>query len=222
VITSPIPIFPLGLVLLPGTPVPLHLFEPRYRAMLRDVSAGTKRFGIIAPPPLTPEPDLPAGRIGCIALITAHETLPDGRSNIIVEGQERFRFETYLEIGTTYRVAHIDEWTDRDEEPVALELAASQLRRLANRALVASMTLHDIEGEPPEFGDDPLTVSYQVAQLLMLDNDIQYELLADRSPLSRLRRVEGILSERLPDIEEAAELHRRGIADEDPDPSAPE
>lgn len=209
-------------MLLPGTPVPLHLFEPRYRAMLRDVSAGTKRFGIIAPPAQTPEADLPAGRIGCIALVTAQETLPDGRANIIVEGQDRFRFETYLEIGTPYRVAHIDEWTDHAEEPVALELVASQLRHLANRAVVASMTLHDIEGEPPEFGDDPLTLSYQVAQLLMLDNEIQYELLADRSPMSRLRRVEEILTERLPDIEDAADLHRRGIADADPDPSTAE
>lgn len=190
--------------------------------MLRDVNGGTKRFGIIAPPPETPEADLPAGRIGCIALITAHETLPDGRSNIIVEGQERFRFETYLEIGTPYRVAHIDEWCDREEEPVALELAASQLRSLATRALIASMTLHDIEGEPPEFGDDPVTVSYQVAQLLMLDNEIQYALLADRSPMSRLQRVESILAERLPDIEEAAELHRRGMADEDSDASPPD
>jgi Lon protease-like protein len=206
-------------VLLPGTPVPLHLFEPRYRAMLRDVSAGSKRFGIIAPPPETPEADLPPGRIGCIALVTAQETLPDGRSNIVVEGQERFRFETYLEVGTPYRVAHIDEWTDWDEDPVSLELAAAELCRLANRALIASMTLHDIEGDPPEFGDDPLTLSYQVAQLLMLDNDTQYALLADRSPLSRLQRVESILAERLPDIEEAADLHRRGIVDEDPDPS---
>ncbi len=221
-ITSPIPVFPLGLVLLPGTPVPLHLFEPRYRAMLRDVSAGTKRFGIIAPPPLTSEADLPVGRIGCIALVTAQETLPDGRSNIIVEGQERFRFETWLEIGTPYRVAHIDEWTDRSEEPVALELAASELRTLATRALIASMTLHDIEGDPPEFGEDPATLAYQVAQLLMLDNDIQYELLANRSPLSRLRRVEEILAERLPDIEDAADLHRRGGADEDADPAGAE
>lgn len=200
--------------------MPLHLFEPRYRAMLRDVSAGSMRFGIIAPPPQTPEADLPAGRIGCIALVTVQETLPDGRSNIVVEGQERFRFETYLEVGTPYRMAHIDEWTDLDEDPVALELAASQLRRLANRALIASMTLHDIEGEPPEFGDDPLTVSYQVAQLLMLDNDTQYQLLADRSPMSRLERVESILTARLPDIEDAADLHRRGIVDEDPDSSA--
>lgn len=216
-ITSPIPIFPLGLVLLPGVAVPLHLFEPRYRALLRDITATTKRFGIVAPPPETAEADLPVGRIGCIALVTAQETLPDGRANIIVEGQERFRFETYLEIGTPYRMAHIDEWTDREDEPIALQMAASRLRLLAHRALLASMTLHDIDGDVPEFGDDPVTVAYQVAQLLMLGNDVQYDLLAERSPMARLHVVESLLAERLPQIEAAAELHRRANADEDPD-----
>jgi Lon protease-like protein len=96
VLTSPIPIFPLGLVLFPGAVVPLHLFEPRYRAMLMDVGTTTKRFGIIAPPNGTGEADLPAGRIGCVAEITSIEMLPDGRANILVEGCERFRFETYL------------------------------------------------------------------------------------------------------------------------------
>ncbi|MDZ7631425.1 MAG: LON peptidase substrate-binding domain-containing protein [Gemmatimonadaceae bacterium] len=218
-ITSPIPIFPLGLVLLPGASVPLHLFEPRYRAMLADISGSSKRFGLIAPPPATSEANLPAGRIGCIALITEQEALPDGRANILVEGTARFRFETYLEIGTPYRVAHIDEWTDVTDEPVALELAAAHLRSLANRAIVASMTLHDIDGDPPEFDDAPATLSYQVAQLLLLDNETLYSLLAERSPLRRIEHLDGILSERLPDIEEAAELHRQTQSDTDGDES---
>lgn len=221
-ITSPIPIFPLGLVLFPGAAVPLHLFEPRYRAMLRDVSTTTQRFGLIAPPPDTLEANLPAGRIGCIAEITALETLPDGRANIIVEGREPFRFETYLDVGTEYRIAHIDDWHDLDDEPVALGLAADTLRSLAHRALVASMTLHDIDEALPELGDDPATLSFEVAQLMHLDDDVQYNLLADRSPTSRLQQMERVLIETLPELEEAAARHRlsRPERDEDSGPVA--
>jgi Lon protease-like protein len=220
VLTSPIPIFPLGLVLFPGAVVPLHLFEPRYRAMLMDVGATTKRFGIVAPPNGTGEADLPTGRIGCVAEITSVEMLPDGRANILVEGRERFRFETYLEIGTPYRVAHVDDWTDLTDDPVMLDVSATQLRGLAYRALVASMTLHDIEGEPPTFGEDAATLGYQVAQLLMLGPDALYGILADRSPRNRLDRIERLLRARLPQLEEAAELHRSAEPDDDPDPTS--
>ena len=85
-ITSPIPLFPLGLVLLPGAVVPLHIFEPRYRALLSDVTAGTRCFGLITVPAGTAESELPAGRIGCIARVSAVDTLPDGRANIVIEG----------------------------------------------------------------------------------------------------------------------------------------
>lgn len=208
-ISSPIPVFPLGLVLLPGATVPLHLFEPRYRAMLSDVSGSTQRFGLIATPPDTAEADLPAGRIGCIALITAEETLPDGRSNIVIVGTERFRFETYVEAGTPYRVAHVVEWVDLPDEPRALDAAAARVRQLAHGVIAASMTLQDIPGTPPEPGDDPAALSFQIAQMLRMDNEMLYKLLAERSPIARLLELESVLGERLTRLETGAELHTR-------------
>jgi Lon protease-like protein len=74
------------MVLYPGTSVPLHLFEPRYRQMLRDVQADDSRFGILCAMPGVEERDLPAGRVGCVAEITEAETLEDGRSNILITG----------------------------------------------------------------------------------------------------------------------------------------
>ena len=83
-----LPIFPLSVVLFPGTPLPLHIFEPRYRKMLADCLAGDRRFGITpaGKDDAMPEP----GTVGCIAEVRVNQELPDGRSNIIVFGGERF------------------------------------------------------------------------------------------------------------------------------------
>jgi Lon protease-like protein len=209
VIPSPIPLFPLGLVLLPGATVPLHLFEPRYRALLSDVSGTTQRFGLITMPADTAEADLPAGRIGCVAQITAQETLPDGRSNIVIVGTDRFRFETYVEAGTPYRVAHVVEWIDLPDEPLALDAAASRVRLLAQRVIAASMTLQDLPGTPPEPGEDPAALSFQIAQILRMDNETLYGLLSQRSPVARLLELESVLGDRLTRLETGAELHTR-------------
>ena len=72
-----LPLFPLSLVLFPGTTVPLHLFEPRYRQLLKDVEAGDRRFGIICPARVNGENEVPAGQVGCIAEVVDVETLPD-------------------------------------------------------------------------------------------------------------------------------------------------
>ena len=83
-----LPIFPLGVVLFPGTPLPLHIFEPRYRQMLADCLAGDRRFGIT---PAGTDDELPEpGTVGCIAEVRVNQELPDGRSNIVVLGGERF------------------------------------------------------------------------------------------------------------------------------------
>jgi Lon protease-like protein len=217
VITTPIPLFPLGLVLLPGATVPLHIFEPRYRQMLRDVNAGTRCFGLIAPPADTPESDLPAGRIGCIACITEMETLPDGRSNILVEGRERFRFETYLETGTPYRLGHIAPVEDIVTDGLALSIAADSVRALAQRAVRASMTIHEIPGEVPEFTDDEAALSFEVAQLLQGSTSTLYGVLAERDPLVRLRRIDALLRAGLDDLELEAELHLRSKLNDEHD-----
>ena len=215
-ITSPIPLFPLGLVLMPGASVPLHLFEPRYRAMLRDVKDSTREFGIIMPPADTAQDDLPAGRIGCIAQITAVDLLPDGRANIIVTGGERFRFETYLDIGTPYLMGHVAEHEDLPADPLPVALAAEQVRTLARRAITASMVLQDVQGIPPSLPDDPDALAFHVAHLLHADVDMQYELLAGRSTLTRLEQLDATIRAGLEDLEEAADRHQRERDDEPP------
>lgn len=194
---------------MPGAMVPLHLFEPRYRAMLRDVKDSTRAFGLIMPPAGTPENDLPAGRIGCLAQISAVDLMPDGRANIVVTGGERFRFETYLDIGTPYRMGHVSEYGDLPDDPTQAISAADRVQELARRAIVASMVLQDVQGDLPHLPDDPGALSFHVAHMLHADIDMQYEMLAGRSTLTRLQQLEVTIRAGLADLEDAADRHAR-------------
>src|SRR3989441_9781882 len=88
-----LPIFPLPLVLFPGAPQPLHIFEPRYRQLLADCLAADRRFGVTyVAPPRAPddEPPPPPRGLGRVALIRSTPELPDGRSHILAGGERRF------------------------------------------------------------------------------------------------------------------------------------
>src|SRR5256885_12142396 len=120
-----LPIFPLPIVLFPGAPQPLHIFEPRYRELLADCLAADRRFGI-AYVPAEPAPgseSLPrAGDVGCVALIQNTQGLPDGRSNILTVGERRFVLVDWVGSDRPYRLARVEEF---DDEPVEASEAAT-------------------------------------------------------------------------------------------------
>ncbi len=106
-----LPLFPLsGVVFLPETTLPLHVFEPRYRAMLSDVLAGEKLIGVhLLAPDAAPDP---AGRpavhpVGCAGEIVEHEPLEDGRSNIVLYGLFRYRIDREDPAVKPYRIAEV-------------------------------------------------------------------------------------------------------------------
>ena len=95
-------IFPLtGALLYPGLQLPLHIFEPRYRAMVTDALARDRRIGMIQPQ--RPEDDAPLFSIGCVGKIADVEALEDGRFNLLLEGESRFRVLRELEVITPFR-----------------------------------------------------------------------------------------------------------------------
>ncbi len=104
-------LFPLpNVVLLPETTLPLHVFEPRYRAMLADALESDRLIGMQlldgdAPPDGEGRPGLHA--IGCAGEVVHHEPLEDGRSNIVLRGTFRYRIETEPPSGAPYRVAEV-------------------------------------------------------------------------------------------------------------------
>ncbi|MGH7821335.1 MAG: LON peptidase substrate-binding domain-containing protein [Candidatus Binatia bacterium] len=111
--TERLPIFPLSnVVLFPRVKTPLHLFEPRYRQLARDVLQGARRIGmvVVRPEHVDEMPgDPPIYPIGCAGVITESQRLPDGRYNIVLLGEHRVRVvsEEPREESRLYRVAHV-------------------------------------------------------------------------------------------------------------------
>ena len=114
-----IPLFPLaGAILFPRTQLPLHIFEPRYRDMIRDALAGSGRIGMIQPSG-SGDP-APLFQSGCLGEIVGAEELDDGRYNIVLQGSSRFRLIAERDLGTAYRQADVDLAAFDDSEPDAL------------------------------------------------------------------------------------------------------
>ncbi|MEG3154339.1 LON peptidase substrate-binding domain-containing protein [Sphingomonas sp. RB1R13] len=131
-----LPIFPLaGAILFPRAQLPLHIFEERYREMIRDALAGKAQIGMIQPTEHSDHPSL--YRIGCIGEIVGVEELDDGRFNVVLQGSSRFRLIAEPDVGTSYRQADVDLAGFNDEDPAPL----------------ASVVRADVEREARRFGD---------------------------------------------------------------------
>lgn len=206
-----IPLFPLPVVLFPGAPLPLHIFEARYRRMLADCLSGDRRFGLIFRPDDVAERALPSGHVGCVARVESAEGLPDGRSNVLVVGEERFALERFVASDTPYHVALVapfeDETSGADEAEAAA--VAERVRELFARVGRAARTLADEREALPPLPEDPGLLSFAVAGLIDLDAPRRQRILASRSPAGRLRDLESLLGAALGTLEQRAEVHAR-------------
>ena len=112
-----ISIFPLpGAILFPGLQLPLHIFEPRYRALVKDALARDRRIGMIQPQRAAEGAPLYA--VGCLGRIDEVEALEDGRFNLILEGEARFRIIRELDVTTPFR--QVEAELIEDEEGASL------------------------------------------------------------------------------------------------------
>jgi Lon protease-like protein len=206
---STLPLFPLPLVLFPGAPLPLHIFEPRYRQLLTDCLAGDRRFGIVFRPEGIEERELPPGHVGCVARIEQSETLPDGRSNVVVVGVERFALTRFVDSPHLYHIGEVQRYEDLVEPDEALAPAAERIRRLFARVGSAARTLADDANPLPDLPDDVGLLSFAIASLIDLDASARQRLLISRSPLGRLREIESLLAPAVEPIEVRATVHSR-------------
>lgn len=203
-----LPLFPLPLVLFPGVPLPLHIFEPRYREMLADCLAGDRRFGIV----FTPEEDTAGphrGAVGCIAVIQNSEALPDGRSNVIVVGEDRFAIARLVTGIRPYLLGEVVTYGDVEESPEPLGSLARRLRMVFERVGRAARALADDRDSLPTLPEDPAALSFTIASLIDLDPAGRQRLLASRSPLARLRELDALLSPAVDMLESRAVIHAR-------------
>ena len=202
-----LPIFPLPLVLFPGATLPLHIFEPRYRAMLADCRAGDGRFGIVLATGGS-ERALPAGHVGCVAELREVQPLPDGRANVVVAGAERFALDRFVDGPAPYHVATVAAWVDLPEDPAGSAALAGSVRATFARVARAARTLADEgEGELPALPDDVAALSFRIAALVDFELPTRQRLLASRSPRGRLEEIAARLGEALPALEARAAVH---------------
>ena len=116
--TKRLPIFPLtGAVLFPGMQLPLHIFEPRYRAMVGDALIRDRLIAMIQPQ--RPEDGAPLFSIGCVGRIGEIQAMDDGRYNLILEGTTRFRILRELDVATAYRQVEADFFYEDEDETLS-------------------------------------------------------------------------------------------------------
>lgn len=124
-------IFPLiGTILLPGLQLPLHLFEPRYRALASDALARDRRIAMIQPQ--RPSEGAPLFQVGCVGRISEFEALDDGRFNLVLEGEQRFRVLRELDVTTPFRQVEA-ELIEDDEHEVLSSIERASFEQEARR-----------------------------------------------------------------------------------------
>ena len=173
-------IFPLpGALLLPRAYLPLHIFEPRYRAMVSDSLARDRRIAMIQPLPNQPaSADQPAlFEVGCVGRIAQVEAMPDGRYNLILEGTTRFRLLREMEVTTPFRQveAVYDGFEgDPDEELVLASVLRAEIEREAKR--FAQIRGYEIDWDEVSRLDDESLVN-GISQVVPFDVATKQALL---------------------------------------------
>ena len=194
-----IPLFPLSHVLLPGMPLPLHIFEDRYRELLDDIAdaPGGACFGVIALRSGTEArtkgtvddgPDVEP--IGTLAEIIELEPRDDGTADLLTVGSRRFRIEKLISSGKPYLRAVVQFLEEQDGA-----LTGDQETRARELIEVFDAILIRLAGRSTgsELPDDPNQLSYQIAARLPLPPGERQALLTDETTADRLERVSGLL-----------------------------
>ena len=190
------PLFPLGLVLLPGEVVPLHIFEERYKLMIGECLDQESEFGIVW------LSDDGLKEIGCSARVSkVLERFEDGRLNILIEGTTPFRLIRRID-DLPYPAGDIQPLEDDLQAPDDEPAIAAARKRYAD--LVAEVT-----DERPEPGDLAKLDAYGMAATLDVALDAKQMLLELRSERDRLEQLEGLFAEALGRIRHAERAAER-------------
>jgi ATP-dependent Lon protease len=201
-----LPIFPLPVVLLPNELLPLHIFEPRYRQMLKDVQLTNQLFGISyfsAEESIIEKPG--AGSLGCATEVRDVRLLEDGRANIATVGLVRYRLAGYVEADEPYLVGEVSFFEDDEEDASVLRSLADEVFALFLRVAKAAHDLSGERGQMPEIPQvEPQHLSFLIAAAFNLQPEVKYEFLEMRSTAERLERLRDMLRQTVGKVEESA------------------
>lgn len=185
--------FPLELVLLPGVPLPLHIFEPRYKEMIVECLEQKKPFGIVR------ASEEGVADIGCTAeIVSVTKKYDDGRMDILTRGVERFEV---IEVNEERSFLRAEISVVPDEE-AASDTPAAQL---VEQAVRLHAEIAKLAGAEPSGADESGgNLSFLLAGSLPLDLDFKQNLLSTLSEAKRLQAVVGYLEAVLPGLRRAA------------------
>ena len=205
-----LPLFPLPLVLLPSELLPLHIFEPRYRQMLKDVALDKNMFGVMYFNPAEDFIEKPGtGTVGCVAEVRDAQTMADGRSNVLTIGIVRYRLIDYVAAGEPYLLGDVEFFEDEIEDENVLNPLAEDVFTLFRRIAKAAHKLSGSSGTFPDVQQtDPESLSFLVTAAFNLEPDLKYQLLETRSTIERLKKLKEILLQTVSTMEDSAEIHK--------------
>jgi Lon protease-like protein len=190
-----LPLFPLEVVLLPGTPLPLHIFEPRYKEMIGECLANDAPFGVVRA--------LEEGiaEVGCTAeIITVTKEYPDGRMDLVAEG--RIRFEV-LELNRERSFLRAEVLLVPDEPMTAIQEERVRAIQLHLEILSLADAVQDLSAA------DQNQLSFYLAGSLPLDLDFKQKLLGMRSEVERIQAVAEYLEGILPKLRRVARTREK-------------
>lgn len=190
-----LPLFPLEVVLLPGTPLPLHIFEPRYKEMIGECLSKSAPFGVVRA--------LEDGiaEVGCTAeIMTVTKEYPDGRMDLIAEGRKRFEV---LELNQERSFLRAEVLLIPDEPESIAEAERVRAIQLHLEILSLAGAVQDLSAA------DQSMLSFYLAGSLPLDLDFKQKLLAMRSEKERIGAVAGYLENILPKLQRAARARQK-------------
>jgi Lon protease-like protein len=193
-----LPLFPLGAVLYPGMLLPLHIFEERYRQLVRDLLDGPepRRFGVIA---------IRKGRetgvdgvrslyeIGCTATLRRVDRHSDGRFDIVTVGTQRFRLQRLDETGP-YLQGEVEMLADEPADPAAAGTAVQVVQAAFREYLDALIEWGGAIVRLEDLPDEPTLLSFIIAAAMVIDLPERQALLAESDTLRRLAMQRVLLS----------------------------
>jgi uncharacterized protein len=192
-----LPMFPLGSVLVPSAGLPLHVFEPRYRALVQDCLSGDHEFGVV----LIERGSEVGGHdvrslIGTVARIVEAVELPDGRWAVGAIGVRRLRVTGWLP-DDPYPRADVEDWPDPPPGPDHAEHLAVVVASLRRCLALAAEAGDPAAPATIELSHDPVLAGHQAAAVAPLGPLDQQRLLAAETPDVRISLLSGMLREEI-------------------------
>jgi Lon protease-like protein len=192
-----IPLFPLNVVLMPGTPLPLHIFEERYKRMVNECLESETEFGMVL------ADDSGTRQVGCTAkIVELVQRFEDGRLVILVEGSRRFKLNNII-AGKPYYVGDVEYIVEGPAEDVTTlaEECMALLERVVEAATEGSV---DIEIEPPY-----RNLSFTIAGRIEFDLETRQQILELPTEKDRLEQVKELLTETAGKLERERQVRKK-------------